>query len=61
MTNKTERIKQIKLEIDFAEAGLEPERLYWDGERDRGQAMAEGAKLRAKLVKLRAELKNLGE
>lgn len=55
----TARIEEINKEIDWTECRLSPENLFWDGERDRGEAMAEGKKLRAKLVKLRAELKNL--
>ncbi len=50
---------ELNEEIDWIEHRLSPENLFWDGERDRNEAMAEGKKLRAKLESLRAKLKSL--
>jgi len=47
---------ELKQEIDRIEARLSPENLFWDGERDRGEALAEGRKLNARLAEIRAEL-----
>lgn len=54
-------IAEIQTQIDRKEAALEPERLFWDGERDRGEAMREGAKLRAELAVLRQKLAELSK
>ena len=50
---------ELKQEIENIESRLSPERLFWDGERDRGEAMAEGRRLNARLREMEAELSKL--
>lgn len=40
---------ELEQEIENIESRLSPERLFWDGERDRGEAMAEATGVNALL------------